>query len=80
MPSSRAVRLSSNCPVAACAPASAISSLTRSEGRTLSGNRRRATANQRAALTGARWAAASPASRRTATAAMSPCLAEYSTW
>ncbi len=48
--------------------------------RRASGRSRSASPNQAAALAGARCAAASPASRRVATAAASPCRAERSTW
>ena len=60
MLSRRAARLSSNRPVAACAPASAVSSSTRSPGRASSGRSPSAIPNQRAALSGARPAAAVP--------------------
>ena len=80
MLSSRAAWLSANWPVAPSEPASASSSSTRSSAGALSERRRRAPSNQRAALAGARCAAASPASRRTATAAASPWRAESATW
>ena len=81
MLSSRDSRLSSKRPVAACAAASCHEKskpLRVAAHRREAGSRR--APNQRAALPGARRAAAWPASRRTATAAMSPWRAECSTW
>ena len=64
--SSRAARASSNCPVAACAPARAVRSSARWSAAAPSPSVRSAARNQRAAVAGARCTAASPASRRTA--------------
>ena len=52
----------------------------RSSAGAVAGSRRRASANQCAALAGASRTASSPASRRTAAASTSPSRAERSTW
>ena len=80
MLSSRAAWLSVKRPIAASDPARASSSSTRSRGGHPRGEGSSAAPNQRAALAGARRAAASPASRKIATAAASPWRAERSTW
>ncbi len=80
MLSSSAAWPSANCPVATSALARASSSSTRNSAGAVPGSSRSASPNHAAALAGARWAAASPASRRVATAAASPWRAERSTW
>ena len=72
--------LSSKRPLAASTAAYVSSSSTRSSAGVVSGVSRTAAANQRAALAGARWAAAAPASRSVAIAAGSPWRAARSTW
>ena len=74
-----AARASSNWPIAASAPARALSSAMRSSAGASAGSSRSAAPNQRAAPAGVRWAIASPASRRTATARASPWRAACST-
>ncbi len=75
-----AARLSSKLPVAACEPASAVSRPMRSAGGAEAGRSSSAAENHRAALTGARLAAAFPASLSSATACTSPCCADCATW
>ena len=70
----------SNWPVAISILARARSSSTRRSAGAACGRRRSASPNQVAALAGARCAAASPASRSVAIAALSPCLAECWRW
>ena len=76
----RVARLSSKRPLPESAAACDSSNSTRSPAGVAADVRRRAAPNQRAALAGARWTAASPASRSVAIAAVSPWRAERSTW
>ena len=80
MHSRRASYPSAKCPQLASAPARERRSSTRSSAAASSRSRRTAAAYQRAAVSGARWAVASAASRSVATACGSPFRPARSMW